>query len=55
MSRLYTIEQRTVNYVSGPLLVADRTAGVGSASSSRSSLRPGSGGAARCSRSRATG
>ena len=29
MSRLYTIEQRTVNYVSGPLLVADRTAGVG--------------------------
>ena len=29
MSRLYTTEQHTVSYVSGPLLVAERTAGVG--------------------------
>ena len=29
MNRLYTIEHRTVSYVSGPLLVAERAAGVG--------------------------
>ena len=52
---LLTVEHKTVSYVAGPLLFAERARGSATTSSSTWSRRTGRSGAARCSRSKETG